>query len=167
MTNGASRTLLGLMVRTNTLQQKLQELVRRNQEPDQFCEEAVRLIADSKDLYDWVGIYLAEDETLHLPETFFQGADADHKVIPFDEGICGAAARNRETVVVDDVNSDPRYLACSIFTQSEIVVPILKNGRLFGVLDLDSDTPAAFQSAEQASLESAAELIGTYLQNRM
>ncbi|MBS1270996.1 MAG: Free methionine-R-sulfoxide reductase [Candidatus Marinimicrobia bacterium] len=153
------------MTDTSTPEQKLEQLIRSKPEQDEFCEAAVRLIADSNDAFDWVGIYLAEDEILQLPETYYQGAEPDHKVIPFDEGICGASARSRETIVVDDVKSDPRYLACSIYTQSEIVVPIIKNGQLYGVLDLDSDTLAAFQSDEQSFLESAANLIADYFNN--
>lgn len=131
---------------------------------DVFCENAVDLIEQSNPKFDWVGIYRADENLLTLPERFYQGTEPDHKEIPFDEGICGAAARERATIVVDDVNSDPRYLACSLYTQSEIVVPIIAGETLYGVLDLDSDTPAAFGSVEQQTLESAAEIIAGIFQ---
>ena len=66
-----------------------------------------------------------------------------------DSGICGAAVREEDTIIVDDVNSDPRYLACSLETKSEIVVPIFKNGKVVGELDIDSHTPAAFTEVGQ------------------
>ena len=132
---------------------------------DEFCHKAAGIIADSSEQYDWVGIYLTSDEALTLPEDYYRGLEPEHKVIPFDEGICGAAATQRETVVVDDVTSDPRYLACSISTQSEIVVPIITDQTLYGVLDLDSDTPAAFSTQDQEFLEAAAAIIGKFFSN--
>jgi L-methionine (R)-S-oxide reductase len=77
-----------------------------------------------------------------------------------DQGICGAAAREGQTVIVDDVNSDPRYLACSIETMSEIVAPIWVNGRVEGEIDIDSDRPAAFQDSDRKLVEFAAGLLG-------
>src|SRR5438067_1151282 len=79
---------------------------------------------------------------------------------PLSQGICGAAAASGETIVVDDVNSDSRYLACSLATRSEIVVPIRAHGRVVGELDLDSHTPAAFGAAERALVERCAALVG-------
>ena len=74
--------------------------------------------------YNWVGIYLLEGDELVLGP--FRGAPSPHVRIPLNRGICGAAASEKASIIVDDVNSDPRYLACSIETKSEIVVPILR-----------------------------------------
>jgi GAF domain-containing protein len=71
-------------------------------------------------------------------------------------GICGAAATEKATIVVDDVNADPRYLACSLETRSEIVVPIMRGEQVLGELDIDSDKPAAFGPSDRALLERAA-----------
>lgn len=79
--------------------------------------------------------------------------------IPVGQGICGAAAATGRTEVVDDVNADPRYLACFPSTRSEIVVPISHEGRVVGEIDIDSDRPAAFGQADRAFLERVAELI--------
>ncbi|MEK6851595.1 MAG: GAF domain-containing protein, partial [Candidatus Thermoplasmatota archaeon] len=88
--------------------------------------------------YSWVGVYLLEGETLAL--AVWKGAHAtEHARIPLGQGICGLAARTRETVVVPDVSKDPRYLACFPSTRSEIVVPILADDRLYGEIDIDSD----------------------------
>ena len=83
--------------------------------------------------FDWVGFYMiekgqpGEDPMLVLGP--YVGADTPHKRIPLNQGICGAAASSGQTLVVDDVQADPRYLACSIETRSEIVVPVMVKGR--------------------------------------
>src|SRR5437016_3372104 len=105
--------------------------------------------------YDWVGIYLLDGDELVLGP--FLGAPSPHTRIPLNRGICGAAASQKETIVVDDVNSDPRYLACSLQTKSEIVVPIMRGDAVFGEIDIDSHTPAAFGDTDRATLEQIAE----------
>jgi len=77
---------------------------------------------------------------------------------------CGAAASSGETVVIDDVNSDPRYLACSIETKSEIVVPVYAHGKVVGELDIDSHQHAAFRGDDQKLVEACAALVGKYLE---
>ncbi len=93
----------------------------------------------------------------------FLGRPSPHTRIPLGSGICGAAASQRETIIVDDVNADPRYLACSIETKSEIVVPIMDGGRVLGEIDIDSDRPAAFGAADRALVEAVAALLATKL----
>ena len=104
--------------------------------------------------YTWVGIYVLDGEELVLGP--YLGKPSPHTRIPLGRGICGAAAAERATIVVDDVNSDPRYLACSIETQSEIVVPIMRNGVVLGEIDIDSDEQAAFGKQDRELLESIA-----------
>jgi L-methionine (R)-S-oxide reductase len=82
-----------------------------------------------------------------------------------NEGICGAAASTGETVVVDDVNSDPRYLACSLETKSEIVVPVFVRGQVMGELDIDSHFPAAFGADDRELVEHCAQRVGKRLEN--
>lgn len=107
--------------------------------------------------YTWAGIYLLEGDELVLGP--FRGKPSPHTRIPLGRGICGAAATEKVTIVVDDVNADPRYLACSIETQSEIVVPIMDGDRVLGEIDIDSDRHAAFTSDDRALLERVASLI--------
>jgi L-methionine (R)-S-oxide reductase len=111
--------------------------------------------------YTWVGIYLLEGNELVLGP--FLGKPSPHTRIPLNRGICGAAASQQQTIIVDDVNSDPRYLACSLETKSEIVVPIMKDGLVFGEIDIDSDQPAAFDSRDQALLENVARALANRL----
>jgi GAF domain-containing protein len=118
--------------------------------------------------FDWVGFYMiekggvGEDPVLVLGP--YVGAITPHKRIPLNQGICGAAASSGRTVIIDDVNADPRYLACSLETKSEIVVPIFVKGEVAGELDIDSHTPAAFTADDRQLVEHCARLIGIYLE---
>jgi GAF domain-containing protein len=116
---------------------------------------AVRDLADAHSHFHWTGIYLLEGDTLVLGP--FVGRPTEHVRIPLGAGICGAAATERRTLVVDDVRQDPRYLACFVSTRSEVVVPILRGDRVVGEIDVDSDEPAAFGPADRARLEALAE----------
>lgn len=107
--------------------------------------------------YHWVGIYLLAGPELRLGP--FAGKPSPHIRIPLGEGICGAAARTGESLIVPDVTADARYLACSLETRSEIVVPIRDGARVLGEIDIDSDLPNAFNEHDQALLERAASLI--------
>jgi GAF domain-containing protein len=104
--------------------------------------------------YSWVGIYLLDGNELVLGP--FEGKPSPHTRIPLGRGICGAAAAEKATIIVDDVNTDPRYLACSADTRSEIVVPIMNGAEVLGEIDVDSDRPAAFDAADQQLLEAVA-----------
>ena len=118
--------------------------------------------------FDWVGFYMiekagiGEDPVLVIGP--YVGAITPHTRIPLNQGICGAAASSGRTVIVDDVNADPRYLACSLETKSEIVVPIVMKGEVVGELDVDSHTPAAFTADDRQLLEHCARLVGVYLE---
>ena len=115
--------------------------------------------------YDWVGFYLVETGAADMLVLGpYVGAPTPHTRIPLNQGICGAAAASGETIVVDDVNADPRYLACSVETRSEIVAPVFRNGKVVGELDIDSHTPAAFGPDDRALVEHCAALVGRYLE---
>jgi L-methionine (R)-S-oxide reductase len=132
--------------------------IRKVLAPVDDHEEAMTLVVtvlkDAFPHFTWVGIYLLEGQELVLGP--YLGKPSPHTRIPLGRGICGAAATERATIVVDDVNSDPRYLACSVETQSEIVVPIMRHGVVLGEIDIDSDIRAAFGRNDQIMLESIA-----------
>jgi GAF domain-containing protein len=111
--------------------------------------------------YTWVGIYLLHGNELVLGP--FEGKPSPHTHIPLGRGICGAAATEKATIIVDDVNADPRYLACSIETKSEIVVPILHGTDVLGEIDIDSDRIAAFGEPDRRLLEQVASLLAPRL----
>ncbi len=109
--------------------------------------------------YNWVGVYRIEGEELVLRA--WDGPEAtQHVRIPIGAGICGLAAREKRSVIVGDVNADPRYLACFPYTRSEIVIPIFKNEKVIGEIDIDSDTPHVFTDHDQTFLEQVATLLG-------
>ncbi|MXU64869.1 GAF domain-containing protein [Oceanomicrobium pacificus] len=106
----------------------------------------------SDDRFDWVGFYRVTAPGM-LKIGPYQGGHGC-LVIPFDKGVCGAAARTGEVQLVDDVDAFPGHIACSSSTRSEIVLPVRDDtGALLGVLDIDSDRPAAFTGADAAMLE--------------
>jgi L-methionine (R)-S-oxide reductase len=119
--------------------------------------QAVRLLKDGVPQYTWVGIYLLDRNELVLGP--YLGKPSPHTRIPLGRGICGAAAAEKATIIVDDVNADARYLACSLETQSEIVVPIMQNNEVLGEIDIDSDRRAAFGPADLRLLEPVAALL--------
>lgn len=109
--------------------------------------------------YDWTGFYRAVGNDL-LVIGPYQGGHGCLR-IPFLRGVCGAAARTRQTQLVPDVHDFADHIACSSSTRSEIVVPVLRpNGTVLAVLDVDSDQPAAFDAVDQAHLEPLAAMLG-------
>lgn len=116
--------------------------------------------------YNWAGFYMLEPgaQPAVLVLEAFVGAMTPHTRIPLNQGICGAAASSGKTIVVDDVSKDPRYLACSLETKSEIVVPIFVNQQVVGELDIDSHFPAAFGIEDQNLVQYCAELVGKKLE---
>jgi GAF domain-containing protein len=105
--------------------------------------------------YTGVYIYVLEGETLVLRA--FHGRVTEHTRIPSGKGICGASVLTRAPVLVTDVASDPRYLACNIETQSEIVFPILRGEAYLAQIDVDSDERAAFGAEDEAFLAQVAD----------
>jgi L-methionine (R)-S-oxide reductase len=116
--------------------------------------------------YNWVGFYMLEPgaQPPVLVLEAFVGAMTPHTRIPLNQGICGAAASSGKTIVVDDVSKDPRYLACSLETKSEIVVPVFVNGLVAGELDIDSHFSAAFGAEDQGLVQYCAEVVGKKLE---
>jgi L-methionine (R)-S-oxide reductase len=144
-----------------TLLEEVEQLVAGSSEADDVLREVVDLLHDRCEHYSWVGIYFVEGDDLVLGP--WKGPEAtDHVRIPIGQGICGAAAASGQTEIVDDVNADPRYLACFASTRSEIVVPIAYEGKVVGEIDIDSDKPAAFDQADRKLLERVADLIAPY-----
>lgn len=126
----------------------------------------VKFLHDKMLKYNWVGFYMLEPgaQPPVLVLGAFEGAMTPHTRIPLNQGICGAAVSSGQTVVVDDVSKDSRYLACSLETKSEIVVPIFAHGKVVGELDIDSHFPAAFTAEDQQFVQHCAVLVGKKLE---
>ncbi len=131
--------------------QEIEPLVASCTTRPDWLKEICALLQRERKHYNWVGVYFLDGNELVLGP--YVGAPSPHVRIPLDKGICGAAVREGRTVNVPDVNTDARYLACSLETKSEIVVPIALNGRILGELDIDSHTPNAFTPDDHALLE--------------
>jgi L-methionine (R)-S-oxide reductase len=141
---------------------RIDEELATERDRTRAMERVVAILKREMPAYTWVGIYLLEGDELVLGP--FLGKPSPHTRIPLGRGICGAAATEKQTIIVDDVNADPRYLACSVETRSEIVVPIMSGSRVLGEIDIDSDRPAAFGAEDRTLLEAVASLLTTTLE---
>ena len=153
--------------RIEEIRNELTEVAQAVATARELMQAMVKLLHDRMLKYNWVGFYMlepgAKPPMLVLGE--FQGAITPHTRIPLNQGICGAAASSGQTVVVDDVSKDPRYLACSLQTRSEIVVPVFVHGTVVGELDVDSHFAAAFTPEHQDLVQHCARLVGKKLEN--
>ena len=152
--------------RLEEVRKELTELVPAVPTAHDLMQRMVKLLHDRMLRYNWVGFYMLEPgaKPPMLALGPFEGATTPHTRIPLNQGICGAAASSGQTVVVDDVSKDPRYLACSLETKSEIVVPIFVRGKVVGELDIDSHFPAAFTQEHQELVQFCAMLVGKKLE---
>lgn len=108
------------------------------------------------DRINWVGFYLLDDEELVLGP--FQGLPACIR-IPLGRGVCGTAAQTQQSIIVEDVNAFPGHIACDAASQSEIVVPLVKDGTLLGVLDIDSPELNRFTEDDRIGLERVVQVL--------
>jgi L-methionine (R)-S-oxide reductase len=152
--------------RVGEVRKDLSELAEAVPTAHHLMQKMVKLLHDRMLKYNWVGFYMLEPgaQPPMLVLGAFEGAMTPHTRIPLNQGICGAAASSGQTVVVDDVGKDPRYLACSLETKSEIVVPVFVHGKVVGELDIDSHFPAAFTPENQELVQYCAMLVGKKLE---
>ncbi len=132
----------------------------------QLMEGITKLLHQKMLRYNWVGFYMLEkdgpQDVLVLGP--FRGTMTPHTRIQLNQGICGAAASTGRTIIVDDVSADPRYLACSLETKSEIVVPIRAHDAVVGEIDIDSHDLAAFSAKDKEFLEKCAAIVGGFME---
>ena len=105
---------------------------------------------------NWAGFYIVKNDSLYLGP--FQG-DVACTIIPKGKGVCGTSFLNKETIVVDDVNDFPGHIACSSLSKSEIVVPIIKDGNVVAVIDIDAPIYSRFSDKEKSFLEKVAKVL--------
>lgn len=124
-----------------------------NATEDEKLTKVCELLQEHIDYYDWVGFYFANEaeRTLHLKA--FAGEPTDHTVIPFGKGICGQVAVSNQNFVVPDVKAQDNYIACSINVKSEIVIPLFKDGKNIGQIDIDSHKIDPFTQDDERFLE--------------
>ena len=136
---------------------QIQNLVDSDKPRDWVLNETARLLKENFSRYNWVGFYLLDGYELVLGP--YLGKPSPHTRIKLDSGICGAAVREEQTIIVPDVKADPRFLACSLETKSEIVVPIRKGEKIVGEIDIDSDELDAFDEHDKSFLETVSEIL--------
>ena len=120
-----------------------------NEKLQKICQ----LLDQEIDYFNWTGFYFTNGDKEELLLGPYVGASTDHTVIPFGKGICGQVAVSNETFVVPDVTQESNYLSCSIDTKSEIVVPIFKDGKNIGQIDIDSHKIDPFTAEDREMLE--------------
>ncbi|HMD41956.1 MAG TPA: GAF domain-containing protein [Candidatus Acidoferrum sp.] len=147
---------------------ELNTLAAKASSSEDLMKSIVQLLHEKLIRYNWVGFYMLElsGDPNMLVLGPFRGTMTPHTRIPLHQGICGAAASSGKTIVVDDVNADSRYLACSLETKSEIVVPVFVQGEVVGELDIDSHFLAAFGPEDRKLCEHAAGVLGAYLETK-
>lgn len=144
----------------------VREIVDGNAERDSRLADVCRLLADNIGYYDWVGFYLVDpkrDRELYLGP--YVGAPTEHVRIPFGKGICGQAAATGRPYVIDDVTAEANYLACSLHVKAEIVVPMFRDNRMIGQIDIDSHRAGAFDETDRRFLEQVCTIVSRLFQH--
>ena len=134
----------------------IRELTEESVPAISILANTAALLYSSFDKISWAGFYLLRENTLYLGP--FQGRPAC-TVIDINKGVCGKAAGDRKTVIVEDVNLFPGHIACDSESKSEIVVPLLPEGKLKGVIDIDSHSYSSFSGTDRKYLEEIAEIL--------
>ncbi|WP_336823489.1 GAF domain-containing protein [Sporosarcina sp. USHLN248] len=146
--------------RYTQLNKQLEALITGEKNRIANLSNASALLNHFLDRINWVGFYLMEDGELCLGP--FQGLPACIR-IPLGKGVCGTSAKRRETLVVEDVNAFPGHIACDAASQSEIVIPLVNDGEVIGVLDIDSPELNRFSEDDRKGLESFVEILMQHL----
>lgn len=145
------------MISANEIISRVEQRVNSDASRDEMLRDAVSVLKQEREHYNWVGIYLLEGDTLILHN--YIGKPTEHTHIPVGQGVCGVAVAQGANQIVGDVARLDNYLACSAETRAEIVVLIRKNGQILGQIDIDSDLEDAFTAADESLLSDVADLL--------
>ena len=142
-----------------TAESKIIEIASKS---SNVLEKVVDYLYENFNHYSWVGIYLVKGNDLLLGP--WRGEQAtEHTKIPIGTGVCGSAAQSGNVEIVPDVSKDERYLSCFVSTRSEIVVPIKRNGKIIGEIDIDSDALNAFDKKDALFLGKIADMLALHI----
>lgn len=136
---------------------KIEKLVNNN--PDDLLLRICELLKAEVYHYDWVGFYILDQEKNELVLGPFVGKPTPHTHIALGKGICGQVAESVKIIMVQDVTQVENYISCGLDVQSEIVVPVIKNGRFVAELDIDSHSPAPFTEEDNDFLTKICDLL--------
>ena len=140
---------------------EVEQMVGSSASRDEVLRFAVQILKQERELYNWVGIYLIEGDTLVLHN--YIGKPTEHTRIPVGRGVCGVAVAEAANQIVGDVTKLDNYLSCSVETRAEIVVLIRRGIEILGQIDIDSDLENAFTAEDEALLTKVADLISQRL----
>ena len=146
--------------RYNLLLKQLESLIEGEENVVANLSNASALLNVFLERINWVGFYMVEGDGLVLGP--FQGLPACIR-IPFGRGVCGKAAKEEQTIIVADVHQFPGHIACDAASQSEVVIPVFKDGKLFAILDIDSPEKDRFTEEEAKHLESFVKILEKHL----
>lgn len=138
------------------------EIRSQNTDREQLLTLTADLLRTKIPHYDWVGFYLFDPEAQTLVLGPFKGKPTEHTHIPIGKGVCGQVAESKQTMIVQDVTQQDNYIACSMDVQSEIVVPILKDGNFVAEIDIDSHAYAPFSSDDEEFLGAISRELADY-----
>jgi GAF domain-containing protein len=142
---------------------EINEASESNKGREERLKTICKLLKENVPHYDWVGFYVVDrkkpDELVLGP---FEGEPTEHVRIAFGKGICGQAAKLRKTFLVQDVSKETNYLSCSAKVKSEIVIPVFRNKRVVGELDIDSHSLSPFTREDTAFLKKTAKTVSRF-----
>ena len=141
---------------------KFREIRSQNVDREQLLSLTADLLRSEIPHYDWVGFYLPDPDGRTLVLGPFNGKPTVHTHIPIGKGVCGQVAESKQTMIVQDVTQQDNYIACSLDVQSEIVVPILKDGNFVAEIDIDSHAYAPFSSDDEEFLGAISRELADY-----
>jgi GAF domain-containing protein len=133
-----------------------------NSDPEDLLLRICATLKEQIYHYDWVGFYILQEGQLVLGP--YVGKPTEHTHIAIGKGVCGQVAEHEEMMIVQDVSQIDNYISCGLEVQSEIVVPVMKNGKFVAELDIDSHSPAPFSNDDQLFLEKICQLIANKFQ---
>jgi len=136
------------------LLQEIESFISSGSTRSEILLNTCKLLKDKVYHYDWVGFYLIDEQHSNLVLDSYAGKSTEHTVIPVGKGVCGQVAESCKLKIVQDVSQEGNYIACSIDVQSEIVVPVLKEGKFVAEIDIDSHSPSPFTPDDEMFLTS-------------
>jgi len=143
------------------IQNKIIKIITYNETNNNKLQEICSLLKNEIAYYDWVGFYFKNGNKEELKLAQFAGKSTEHNIIPFGKGICGQVAVSNKNFVVQDVTEQDNYISCGFNVKSEIVIPIFKNGKNIGQIDIDSHQKNPFSNEDEKLLEFVCEQVAT------
>lgn len=138
----------------NKLLPEIEAFITSGETRSEILLNTCKLLKDKVYHYDWVGFYILDEKESTLILGSYVGKPTEHTKILVGKGVCGQVAKNKKLKIVQDVTQEGNYIACSLDVQSEIVVPILKEGNFVAEIDIDSHSPSPFTTDDEIFLTS-------------